>query len=248
MGKDTKTTTKQTSGLDPASQAFVDRTRTGAQGASDVALNNPGQFFLGPDQRSVQDIIQPFMDPFQSQVIDANRAEFDHLRGLAVGGAGGTNQAATNAGAFGGSRHGVAQGVRLGELDRAQTSQNAGLLSQNFQQAIQAGIPFAERQRALAQQQAQEPLFRQQQSQQFLNLGLGPTGSVGKTTNIQKGNLGRDIAGLGLLGAGAFTGNPGTVAAGGSALTSPGFAGGAGVIPPSLFQGQNLQDFGQFRR
>jgi hypothetical protein len=212
LGKGSKNVQKTTTSLDPASQRFVDETRAGARGAADVARNAPGQFFLGADPRSVQEIIQPFMDPFQSNVIDATRGEFDELRRRAVGGPGGTNQAATAAGAFGGSRQGVAEGTRLGELDRAQTSQIAGLLSDNFRQAVASGIPFADRQRALAQQQAQEPLFREQQAQQFMNLGLGPTSGTTKSVDKQSGNLFKDLTG-GALAVGGLLANPTSVIA-----------------------------------
>ena len=204
MGKDQTKTTTSTVGLDPASQQFVQGTRNQATQGANVALNNPGQFFLGADPRSVQQIIQPFMDPFQDQVIGGIRDEFNVLRGRAVGGAGGTNQQAQFAGARGGSRQGVAEGLRLSELDRNQTSTISGLLSNNFQQAVSNAIPFADRQRQLAQQQAQEPLFRQQQALNFRNMGLGPTGQTFRSTETQGGNLFRDIAGAAQIGIGAF--------------------------------------------
>lgn len=231
MGKDQKQTTTQTSGLDPASQQFVNASRRQAGGAADVALNQPGNFFLGADPRNVQDIIQPFMDPFQQNVIDASNQQFDVLRERAVGGAGGTNQQATLAGAQGGSRQGVAEGLRLSELDRAQTQQTAGLLSSNFQQAVSNAIPFADRQRQLAQQQAQEPLFRQQQAANFRNMGLGPTGETLTTEQIQKGSLFRDIAGAGQIAAGLFTGGASNAAT--SAIN--GVRGGGGFNPTGQF-------------
>ncbi len=226
MGKDQTQTTTQTQGLDPASQRFLNESRRQAGAGANVALNNPSDFFLGADPRSVSDIIQPFMDPFQNQVIDATRAEFDVLRDRAVGGAGGTNQQAQTAGAFGGSRHGVAEGLRLSELDRAQTSQISGLLSQNFQQAVSNGIPFNDRQRALEQQKAQEPLFRQQQAQNFRNMGLGPVGQTSTTTQTREGSLLGDIAGAGQIAAGLFTGGAsnaitGTLGGGGNPFQLP---------------------------
>lgn len=212
MGKGSTKETTQTSALDPASQAFVDQQRRQAQEAAGVATGTPGDFFLGADPRSVQEIISPFQNQFTSQVIDATRAEFENLRG---GARRDVASAATSAGAFGGSRQGVAEGVRLGELDRAQTSQIAGLLSSGFDRAVSAGIPFADRQRQLAQQQAQEPLFRQQQAQRFLNLGLGPTGQTTTTTEEQSGNLFGDIAGAGLAIGGLLTGGAAPAAAAG---------------------------------
>lgn len=230
MGKDQTQTTTQTQGLDPASQQFVDQSRQQAGSAADFALNAPGNFFLGADPRSVSDIIKPFQDPFQKDVIDATRAEFDVLRERAVGGAGGTNQQAQLAGALGGSRQGVAEGLRLSELDRAQTSQISGLLSNNFQQAVSNAIPFADRQRGLQQQQAQEGLFRRGAAQNFRNLGLGPTGSQGEQTQVQSGNLFRDLAGAGQIAAGLFA--PGG-APGGIPGVPPGAPPGGGQFDPS---------------
>ena len=141
-------------------------------------------FFTGPQQRSVDDIISPFFNPFEQQVTDATRAEFDHLRGLATRG---TNQQATAAGAFGDARQGVAEGTRLGELDRSQASTIADLNQRNFLQALSFGLPFAEQQRLLEQQQLQEPLFRQSNALNFLTQALGPIGIGGTQTITQPG-------------------------------------------------------------
>jgi hypothetical protein len=124
----------------------------------------------------------------------------------------------------------VAEGVRLGELDRAEQSNISGLLSRGFEQAVSHGIPFAERQHALNQQQAMEPLFRAQQAQQFRNLGLGPVGETATTEQVQKGSLFGDIAGAGLAVGGLLT-NPASAAAaipGVGARRAPQFA-----VPPT---------------
>jgi hypothetical protein len=46
------------------------------------------------------------------------------------------NDAATQAGAFGGSRHGVAEGVALGQLGQGHEQQMAGLTSQGYNDAM----------------------------------------------------------------------------------------------------------------
>ena len=80
---------------------------------------------LGGD-RSAQ---QSMMDPYQSQVIDALGGEYDRMRDKASMA---TNSEATGAGAFGGSRHALLEGERLGALDRGQMSDTANLLSGGY--------------------------------------------------------------------------------------------------------------------
>jgi hypothetical protein len=74
-------------------------------------------------------VLKRFMDPYQDQVIGGLGQQYDRLRSQAQ--MQGADQA-MQAGAFGGSRHGIAQGTRLGEIDRAQGQQVGGLLSQGF--------------------------------------------------------------------------------------------------------------------
>lgn len=78
--------------------------------------------------------IAQFRDPYQQQVIEATRRDFDVRRAGAMRDVGG---GAIQAGAFGGTRHGVAQGIAIGELGRAETGQLAGLRSAGEQRAVQ---------------------------------------------------------------------------------------------------------------
>ena len=78
--------------------------------------------------------IAQFRDPYQQQVIEATRRDFDVRRAGAMRDVG---SGAVQAGAFGGTRHGVAQGIAIGELGRAETGQIAGLRSAGEQRAIQ---------------------------------------------------------------------------------------------------------------
>jgi hypothetical protein len=77
--------------------------------------------------------VQAFMNPYQQQVIDQMRPEFDRQRSMALGA---LDQRATQAGAFGGSRHGVAQGVALGEVGRAESDAIARLMYGGYQDAM----------------------------------------------------------------------------------------------------------------
>lgn len=203
MGKDKKQTTTQR--LDPSSQGFVDQQRRQAQGAADVALGQPGSFFTGPTQASqVLGNMSAFMNPYTNQVIGGVQDQFNQLRGEATVG---TNQQAAQAGAFGGARHGLAQGQRLGQLDQAQASTIGGMLSNQFNNALNRGMDFTAVQQAQRQQQLQEPLFRQQAAQGFYSGGLGPVGQT--TEQITPGNFWGDLAGGALIAGGAMLGGPG---------------------------------------
>lgn len=196
-GKTQKTTTTNTAAPDAASQAYIDQLRQQAQTAAGVAQNS-GPLFGGaitPEQ------IQAAMNPYISNVVDATQGQYDQLRANAMNS---TNQEATNAGAFGGSRAAVTAGARLGQLDQGQAQTIASLLQGGYGQAQQ----FAQSQAALEQQKRMEPLFRQQQALQFMNLGMGPVGmSSTGTSNVEEKNTGFDLGqaiGLGLTGYGIY--------------------------------------------
>jgi hypothetical protein len=76
---------------------------------------------------------EKFMNPYQQQVMDKMNAQFANQNQMTTQG---INDQATQAGAFGGSRHGVAQGVALGENARNQGMMTANMLSQGFEGAM----------------------------------------------------------------------------------------------------------------
>lgn len=225
-------TTTQTTRLDPSSEAYVGHTRRAAKDAA-ATIGGAGPLFLGADPRTIEQQMAPFMNPYLSQVVGGVRGEFDHLRGQArLAG----NDAATRAGAFGGARHGVAEGVRMGELDRAQASQIGGLLSSGFRDALSQGLQHSEYQRALAERQAQEPLFRAQQQLAMLNMGMGPHGQVNTTVEPGPSTFGQ-VAGLGLTAAGMGLFGPLGGAAGAAVGGGGGGGGGGGLgLQGSAFQ------------
>ena len=88
--------------------------------------------------------LQPFMSPFQQQVLDATTAAFENRRAqerLAM-----ADQAVAS-GAFGGARQGVQEGVFDAQTNIGLAELQANLLAQNFAQAQAA------RQAAMANQQ-----------------------------------------------------------------------------------------------
>jgi len=79
------------------------------------------------------DAQQQFMNPYQQGVIDKMNTQFGVQNQMTQNS---VNDAATQSGAFGGSRHGVASGVALGENARNQGMQVAGLLNQGFDNSM----------------------------------------------------------------------------------------------------------------
>jgi len=80
--------------------------------------------------------LDPYMNPFTQGVIDTSVSDIERARQMAMIQAGG---AATQANAFGGSRHGVAMAETNRAYDDNMARTIAGLNQQNFSQAQQAG-------------------------------------------------------------------------------------------------------------
>ena len=124
---------------------------------------------------------QPFMSPYQQDVIDTSLAEFDkqaamrqqQLRDDAIG----------VPGAFGGGREGVQQAEYQSGSDLNRAALQAQLMQQGFGQAQQAAQTAFGNQQAIAQGQ--------------LGLGAGQMG----LSNFQRAGMGQDIGALGQMGA-----------------------------------------------
>ena len=71
------------------------------------------------------------MSPYQQQVIDTTLAEFDKQAQIGKFGLG---KSASQAGAFGGARHGIAQSEYQSSSDANRAAIQAGLLQQGFGQ------------------------------------------------------------------------------------------------------------------
>lgn len=96
---------------------------------SQMGYGNQGNAALNGDAAAAA----KYMNPYQQQVLDAATAQFGVQNKMTEQQ---MNDAATRAGAFGGSRHGVATGVALGENARNQSAQYAGLLQSGFNGAM----------------------------------------------------------------------------------------------------------------
>lgn len=128
-----KTSQKQSGqqGPDAATQAKVDEIYEAAKASGGVMPQGVTQ---GMDAiLGKQGAINQFMNPYQQQVIDALNKQYGVGNEMALRT---TNDAATRAGAFGGSRHGIAAGTALAENARNRDSQIAGLLGHGFEGAM----------------------------------------------------------------------------------------------------------------
>ena len=122
---------------------------------------------------------QPFMSPYQTQVIDESMRQYDLSR---QAGQQQIRDAAVGAGGFGGGR----EGAQLGQYDADtlanRTGLQAQLLAQGYGQAQQGAQQAFQNQQAIAQGQ----------------LGLGQA-QMG-LSNFQRTGLGQDIGALGQMG------------------------------------------------
>ena len=122
---------------------------------------------------------QPFMSPYQQQVIDTTLTEFDRSRGTdrqAI------QDAAVGTGNFGGGR----EGAMLGEYDARTLADREALRAQMLQSGFQNA------------QQAAQTAFTQGGQLAGLQSGLG-TAQMG-LSNFERAGFGADVGALGQLG------------------------------------------------
>ena len=123
---------------------------------------------------------QPFMSPYQQDVIDSSMTEFDRqsqMRQQQM-----KDQSLGVPGAFGGGREGVQQAEYQTGSDRNRAMMHAGLLQQGFGNA----------------QNAAQQAFQNQQQMAQGQLGLGQA-QMG-LSNFQRAGIGSDVGALGQLG------------------------------------------------
>jgi len=147
------------------------------QAGQDVA--GLGQF-MGSGAGTGAGSIQDFMSPYQQGVIDETLRQFDQSR---VAGRQNIQDAAVQAGAFGGGR----EGALLGQFDADSVANRAGIAAQ----LLQSGFQNAQAARANA--------FAQQQALANQRAGLGQNQFA--LSNFQRAGQAADVANLGQLGA-----------------------------------------------
>ena len=157
-----------------------------AQTSAAGALGQSAQTVGGLGALTGPQAYQPFMSPYQSQVIDATLSEFDKSR---LAGQQNIRDAAVNSGNFGGGREGAMMGQYNADSLADRSALQASMLQQGFGQANQLAQQNFSNQGAIANaQQGLAGAFGNQMNQQF---GLSDFGRQG---------MGQDINALGTLG------------------------------------------------
>ena len=180
----------------------------GALGQAATAVGGLGAIQNQAAASTGANAYQPFMSPYQSQVIDATLSEFDKQR---LGGQQNIRDAAVNSGNFGGGREGAMMGQYNADSLADRSALQASMLQQGFGQANQLAQQNFQNQGSLFANQGQlfnnqQNLFSMQNQQNLSNQGLA--GAYGNQMNQQFGlsdfgrqGMGQDINALGSLGA-----------------------------------------------
>jgi len=201
--------TAQTSGAGALGQSAQSIGGLGAfQTAGQNAATAAGGVAQGAAGMTGANAYQPFMSPYQSQVIDATLSEFDKSR---LGGQQQIRDQAVASGNFGGGREGAMMGQYNADSLADRSALQAQMLQQGFGQAQQGAQQNFQNQGALFGMQQglggmQSNLFGQQN--QIANAQQGLAGAYGNQMNQQFGlsdfgrtGMGQDINALGSLGA-----------------------------------------------
>ena len=166
-------------------QPFLAAAQT-AQQQGAGALGQSAQTIGGLSSLTGPQAYQPFMSPYQSQVIDATLSEFDKQK---LGGQQQIKDAAVASGNFGGGREGAMLGQYNADTLADRSALQASLLQQGFGQANQlAQQNFMNQGNIAAAQQGLAGAYGNQMNQQF---GLSDFGRTG---------MGQDVSALGSLG------------------------------------------------
>ena len=157
-----------------------------AQGQGAGALGQSAQTIGGLGALTGPQAYQPFMSPYQQQVIDATMSEFDKSR---LGGQQSIKDQAVASGNFGGGREGAMLGQYNADSLADRSALQAQMLQQGFGQANQlAQQNFGNQNQIANAQQGLAGAYGNQMNQQF---GLSDFGRQG---------MGQDINALGTLG------------------------------------------------
>ena len=172
-----------------------------AVGGLGAIQNQAGNIAQGQAGMTGAQAYQPFMSPYQSQVVDATLSEFDKQR---LGGQQNIRDAAVNSGNCGGGREGAMMGQYNADSLADRSALQASMLQQGFGQANQLAQQNFQNQGQLFGNQ--QNLFQMQNQQNLSNQGLA--GAYGNQMNQQFGlsdfnrtGMGQDINALGSLGA-----------------------------------------------
>ena len=148
--------------------------------AAQTAIGQAGTAAGGLGALTGATAYQPFMSPYQTQVIDETLRQYDLSRGV---GEQQIKDAAVASGNFGGGREGAMLGQYMGDTLANRAGIRSGLLQEGFGQA----------------QNAAQQAFQNQQAMQGAYQGLA--GQQMGLSQFQRAGMGQDIGALGQMGA-----------------------------------------------
>ena len=148
--------------------------------AAQTAIGQAGTAAGGLGALTGATAYQPFMSPYQTQVIDETLRQYDLSRGV---GEQQIKDAAVASGNFGGGREGAMLGQYMGATLANRAGIRSGLLQEGFGQA----------------QNAAQQAFQNQQAMQGAYQGLA--GQQMGLSQFQRAGMGQDIGALGQMGA-----------------------------------------------
>lgn len=180
-----------------------------------------------------------FMDPYQRSVIEGTNAQFAQDSAALDNNA---DSAATQAGAFGGSRAAVVKGAAQGQLALGHQQQVAGLLSSGFNGAMDragqvanlglAGASGAQDVGAYLREVRQQQLNPEAERLRLLQAGQTAPNSTTQTTQMPGTNWLQTVGSVAGIGAGLFTGGLGGAALGAAGKLFGGGSKGGAVVEP----------------
>lgn len=194
------TTRTNTTSYSPEDRNAIARMRAANQGLFDAA-GQAGSFYAdAPSVADIQGYMPGLMNPYMDRVVGGLGSQYDKLRGQArLAG----NAAATSAGAFGGSRHGILEAERLGQLDASQMQQIGSLLHGQYNTDMGRAMGLANQAAQVNQMRAMEPLMRAQMQQQAMS-NIGPLSQQQTITEERGGSPITGLLGLGTTLASTF--------------------------------------------
>ena len=148
--------------------------------AAQTAIGQAGTAAGGLGALTGATAYQPFLSPYQTQVIDETLRQYDLSRGV---GEQQIKDAAVASGNFGGGREGAMLGQYMGDTLANRAGIRSGLLQEGFGQA----------------QNAAQQAFQNQQAMQGAYQGLA--GQQMGLSQFQRAGMGQDIGALGQMGA-----------------------------------------------
>lgn len=213
---------QRTAGVDPMTTNALNGA---ASTIRDFQNYKPGTLLSGD--------INAYQNPYQQSVINGVQGDYDRIRQQTSNQ---VNDAATQAHAFGGSRHGVAEGIALASTNRDEASQLAGLRSAGYTDAANR----------LSADQARQDAYQTQRlgsAGDLMNLGLSGGGYL---RNVQQAGLDANYdnflrqQGYGAQQLGMLSGTLGGLPQGGTSTNQQSGSGLGGILGGALSIGSQF--------